>query len=182
MTGEDWVRGFCIKVGKELASDLYQELFLILCEKPESWIVEKYESGYWAGFVSRIILNQFYGKRTSFEKNFLRPIGMEDTSQVEIAHEDEPYTEHHQEAIDAVLEKCDWYESRIWELWSKGDDNIRPRSARAIARVTDISRQEILRVVNELKIKINDEYLVRNNRSQLSLHDICLRDRLEGED
>ena len=107
---------------------------------------------------------------------------MEDTSQVEIAHEDEPYTEHHQEAIDAVLEKCDWYESRIWELWSKGDDNIRPRSARAIARVTDISRQEILRVVNELKIKINDEYLVRNYRSQLLSNHFCLRDRLEGED
>ena len=182
MTREEWVRGFCIKVGKDLASDLYQELFLILCEKSEAWIVEKYNSGYWAGFVSRIILNQYYGKRTSFEKNFLRPIALEDTSEVQIECEDEPYTEFHQESIDAVLEKCDWYEQRIWELWSKGDHNIRPRSARAIARVTDISRQEILRVVNELKIKINDEYLIRNSRSELLGNHFRLRDRLEGED
>lgn len=176
------MRGFCIKVGKDLASDLYQELFLILCEKSEAWIVEKYNSGYWAGFVSRIVLNQYYGKRTSFEKNFLRPIALEDTSEVQIQCEDEPYTEFHQESIDAVLEKCDWYEQRIWELWSKGDHNIRPRSARAIARVTDISRQEILRVVNELKIKINDEYLIRNSRSELLSNHFRIRDRLEGED
>ena len=33
----------CVKVGKELASDLYQELFVILCEKDEEWIKDKYE-------------------------------------------------------------------------------------------------------------------------------------------
>jgi hypothetical protein len=31
----------CVKVGKELASDLYQELFVILCDKDDTWIEEK---------------------------------------------------------------------------------------------------------------------------------------------
>jgi len=173
------VRGFCVKVGKELASDLYQELFLILCEKPDEWVVEKYHSGYWAGFVSRIILNQYYGKRTSFEKNYLRPIGMEDTSTIEIEADEEEYDETHFRCIEAVLAGCDWYESRIWELWSKGDERIKPRSARAISRITGISRQEILAVVKRIKEQINDEYTLRNNRNELLGNHLRGGDRLE---
>jgi hypothetical protein len=93
-----------VKIGRELASDLYQELFLILCEKTDEWVEEKYISGYWEGFVSRIILNQFYGKRTSFEKNFLRPIALEDTNEVQIEDMSEPYDESRQEIL-AVLKK-----------------------------------------------------------------------------
>jgi hypothetical protein len=171
-----------VKIGRELASDLYQELFLILCEKTDEWVEEKYISGYWEGFVSRIILNQFYGKRTSFEKNFLRPIALEDTNEVQIEDMSEPYDESHFICIDLVVARLDWYEQRIWELWSKGDHRIKPRSARAISRLTGISRQEILAVLKKIKEQINDEYAFRNTRSELLSNHFRIRDRLEGED
>ena len=72
------MRDVCVKVGKELASDLYQELFLILCEKDDKWIEDKYASGYWEGFIIRIVMNQFYGKYTNFAKNYINPIGYVD--------------------------------------------------------------------------------------------------------
>ena len=78
----------CVKVGKELASDLYQELFVILCEKDDEWIEEKYNSGYWEGFIIRIIFNQYYGKRTNFAKCFINPIGTEDIDNIEIEEDD----------------------------------------------------------------------------------------------
>ena len=152
---------FCVKIGGELANDLYQELFVILCEKDSEWIESKYASGYWEGIVIRICLNQFYGKRTTFDKNFKQPIGLYDTEDVQIPYiEEKLYNEYFYLSIEQVVKKCDWYETRIWQLYSKGDKDkgIKPRSARSISRVTEISRQEILRVINTIKQKANDHF------------------------
>lgn len=150
---------FCCKIGGELANDLYQELFLILCEKSDEWIEEKYNSGYWEGFIIRICLNQFYGRRTNFEKYYKNPIGLEDTDNIEIVDDqDYMYRETLYQTIEAVIESKDWYEQKIWTLYSEGDKtkDIKPRSARSISRATEISRQEILRVINEIKKEINE--------------------------
>jgi len=152
---------FCVKIGGELANDLYQELFVILCEKDSEWIESKYASGYWEGIVIRICLNQFYGKRTTFDKHFKQPIGLYDTEDVQIPYiEEKLYNEYFYLSIEQVVKKCDWYETRIWQLYSKGDKDkgIKPRSARSISRVTEISRQEILRVINTIKQKANDHF------------------------
>jgi len=153
---------FCVKIGGELANDLYQELFVILCEKDSEWIESKYASGYWEGIVIRICLNQFYGKRTTFDKHFKQPIGLYDTEDVQIPYiEEKLYNEYFYLSIEQVVKKCDWYETRIWQLYSKGDKDkgIKPRSARSISRVTEISRQEILRVINTIKQKANDHFI-----------------------
>ena len=156
------MRDFTIKIAGELANDLYQEVFVILCEKPTQWIEEKYSSGYWEGIVIRICLNQFYGKRTTFDKHFKQPIGLYDTDEVQIASiDDSKYQEYLFKSIEQVVAKCDWYETRIWQLYSKGDTDkgIKPRSARSISRVTGISRQEILRVIKSIKIQANEHFI-----------------------
>lgn len=155
------MRDFCVKIAKELSNDLYQEVFVILCEKPSEWIECKYNSGYWEGIVIRICLNQFYGKRTTFDKHFKQPIGLYDTEEVQLPYiEEERYNEYFYKSIEQVVAKCDWYEARIWSLYSKGDKDkgIKPRSARSISRVTEISRQEILRVINGIKKKANEHF------------------------
>jgi hypothetical protein len=84
--------------------------------------------------------------------------------------EENLYNEYFYLSIEQVVKKCDWYETRIWQLYSKGDKDkgIKPRSARSISRVTEISRQEILRVINTIKQKANDHFTTNYRHIVLS--------------
>ena len=151
----------CVKVGKQLASDLYQELFVILCEKDDEWIEEKYNSGYWEGFIIRIIFNQYYGKRTNFAKCFINPIGTEDIDNIEIEEDDyEIQGDLMLLCIDRVLKDLDWYHQKIWQLYKEGDKEkgIQRMNARSINRSTGISRHEIWRVLKLIKESANKLY------------------------
>ena len=151
----------CVKVGKELASDLYQELFVILCVKEDEWIEEKYNSGYWEGFIIRIIFNQYYGKRTNFAKCFINPIGTEDIDNIEIEEDDyEIQGDLMLLCIDRVLKDLDWYHQKIWQLYKEGDKekNIQRMNARSINRSTGISRHKIWRVLKLIKESANKLY------------------------
>jgi len=152
------VRELCVKIGKDLASDLYQELFLILCEKDHVWIEEKYNSGYWEGYIIKITMNQFYGRRTRFEKYYHQPIGLYEVDEMEDENTIDIRTEFMNLAIAAVVKDLDWYQRKIWKLYSEGGENIKARSCRSISRATGISRHEILRVVNNIKEKANKWY------------------------
>ena len=151
----------CVKVGKELASDLYQELFVILCEKDEAWIEEKYHSNYWEGFIIKIIFNQYYGKRTNFTKCFINPIGTEDIDNIElIENEYEIQGDLMLLCVDEVMSRLDWYHNKIWYLYRNGDKEkgIAPFNARSINRGTGISRHEIWRVLKLIKEQANEIY------------------------
>jgi len=151
----------CVKVGKELASDLYQELFVILCEKEDEWIEEKYHSGYWEGFIIRIIFNQYYGKYTNFAKCFINPIGTEDVDNIELIENDyEIQGDLMLLCIDEVMSRLDWYHNKIWHLYRNGDTDkgIAPFNARSINRGTGISRHEIWRVLKLIKEQANEIY------------------------
>jgi hypothetical protein len=155
------VRDVCVKVGKELASDLYQELFLILCEKEDKWIEDKYASGYWEGYIIRIIFNQYYGKYTNFAKNYLNPIGLEDTDEIELPADDyDISTDLMQLCVDRVVSELDWYHQTIWTLYRDGDEtkSIAQMNARSLNRSTGISRHEIWRVIKLVKEKANELY------------------------
>jgi len=152
------LREVCEKIGKHQANDLYQEVFLIICEKDEEWIIEKYNSGYWEGLVIRIVVNQAYGQYTRFNKLFKQE-PMLDSSKLEIPDHDVDYRKeilHY--CIDIVLRDYDWYHTKIWKLYSEGGRNIKPKSARSISRATGISRHEIDKVINEIKYKANKQF------------------------
>lgn len=165
---------FCQKIGGDLGGDLYQELFLILCEKSDEWIEEKYNSGYWNGFVIRIALNQVYGKRTSFEKGYLRPIALYEVNEFIEQPTTEEINEYLHQSIEAVTNDLEWYEFKIWQLYRDGDKDkgIKPRSARSISKVTGISRQEILKVINDIKEKAN-EYFISHFGNSVDGIDFC---------
>lgn len=165
---------FCQKIGGELGGDLYQELFLILCEKSDEWIEEKYNSGYWNGFVISIALNQVYGKRTSFEKGYLRPIALYEVNEFIEQPTTEEINEYLHQSIEAVTNDLEWYEFKIWQLYRDGDKDkgIKPRSARSISKVTGISRQEILKVINDIKEKAN-EYFISHFGHSIDGVDFC---------
>jgi hypothetical protein len=140
---------------------LYQELFLILCEKDDKWIEEKYASGYWEGFVIRIVMNQYYGKYTSFAKGFLNPIGMEDVDQLELpADEYNIQIDLMQLCVDKVVSELDWYHMTVWTLYRDGDKdkNVAQMNARSLNRSTGISRHEIWRVIKMVKEKATKYY------------------------
>ena len=62
--------------------------------------------------------------------------------------------------VDEVIAKLDWYHTKIWQLYTKGDAslNIAPFNARSINRGTGISRHEIWRVLKLIKEQANDIY------------------------
>jgi hemoglobin-like flavoprotein len=151
----------CVKVGKELASDLYQELFVILCEKDNTWIEDKYNSGYWEGYIIRIIFNQYYGKYTHFAKNFINPIGTVSLNNLNVEVEEYQINgDLMLLSVQEVIANHDWYHTKIWQLYTKGDQslNIAPFNARSINRGTGISRHEIWRVLKLIKEQANDIY------------------------
>jgi hypothetical protein len=136
-------------------------LFLILCEKDDNWIEEKYASGYWEGFIIRIVMNQYYGKYTSFAKGFLNPIGLEDVEQLERpADEYDIQSDLMQLCVDKVVSELDWYHTTIWTLYRDGDEekNIAQMNARSLNRSTGISRHEIWRVITMVKDKATKYY------------------------
>jgi hypothetical protein len=152
----------CLKVGKDLATDLYQELFLILCEKDDNCIEEKYNSTYWNGYIIKIIFNQYYSKYTNFAKKYINPIGLYDIENIEI--KDEEYDINSDVmllCIDKVINELDWYHNKIWHLYTNGDEslNIVSFNARSINRGTGISRHEIWRVIKSIKEKVNQLYI-----------------------
>jgi len=77
---------------------------------------------------------------------------VEDTNEIDIRSEFMNF------AISAVTKDLDWYQKKIWKLYSEGGENIKARSCRSISRATGISRHEILRVVNDIKEKANKWY------------------------
>ena len=86
---------------------------------------------------------------------------MYDTDEIQIESEQETnYKEYFYKSLEAILKNTEWYEARIFELYSNGDKDkgIKPGSARSISRITGISRQEILRVIKEIKQKANEHF------------------------
>ena len=151
----------CVNIAKELASDLYQELFVILCEKEDEWIEEKYHSGYWEGFIIRILFNQYYGKYTNFAKFFRNSVGSQDIDNIELIEKDyEIQGDLMLLCIDEVMSKLDWYHNKIWHLYRNGDSEkgIAAFNARSINRGTGISRHEIWRVLKLIKEQANEIY------------------------
>lgn len=160
LSQSQWVMDVCVKIGKENARDLYQHLFLIICEKSDEWIEEKYNGGYWQGIIIRTIINQMYGKYTDFNKLFVQPIALEDVSEIDVIQSEEVSNEFMHYSIDQVIKQHEWYYQKIWSLYAEGDEElkIKPRSARAINRVTGISRHEVLRVIKLIKEQAKQYY------------------------
>ena len=104
----------------------------------DEWIEEKYESGYWEGFIIRIAMNQFYGRRTRFEKLYHQPIGLYQVDDVVDEDTFDVKREFMNFAIAAVIKDMDWYHKKIWKLYTEGGENIKPRSGRSISRATGV--------------------------------------------
>jgi len=102
-----------------------------------------------------------YGKRTSFEKSYLRPIALYEVNEFIEQPTHQEINEYLHQSIEAVTNDLEWYEFKIWQLYRDGDKDkgIKPRSARSISKVTGISRQEILKVINDIKEKANEYFI-----------------------
>ena len=140
--------------------DLYQELFLILLEKPEKWIVDAHEGGYLYGMCIRILRQQYYGDRTKFKKYFLDAIGVVDIHTIadKLVLYDIEYNINEDLILLTIEDKManmGWYEKRILQLYTNGGEGIKPLSVRSIHDATGISRHELNKVINKFKDECN---------------------------
>ena len=143
--------------------DLNQEVMLVLLSKPSEYIIEVYKSDYFRWYVVRVIMNIYRMPKSKFvtENNKYTEMpeaierGLESTpdSDIEELMQIDLIYELKQRATQEIIDSLYWYDKEIFKLWM---DNM---NAKKIARDTNISHREILRVINEVKHKIKERLL-----------------------
>lgn len=143
-------------VSSDLYEDLFQELIIILLEKPSDKIEEVYRTGGIKWFIIRILQNQTRSNGGFFRENILlsqqnREIFESDA----IATEQEEDDKYYQQIVEFERNKqvfetsSEWYENELFFIY------LEEQSYRAVERATGISRQAVQRSVegyiNKLK-------------------------------
>jgi hypothetical protein len=125
----------------ELQDDLKAEVFLILCEMPETKLIDLYDKKQLRFYLVRIMLNlvqstdkKFYQKY----RNFTELVGYE--------KKDEEYNEDVIN-VNAHIEDLYWYKQEILRLYTFEFN----KNARELSKNTGIHYMSIIRTLNQIK-------------------------------
>lgn len=141
------IKKICKSINLKEWDDLYQELFVILCEYDEKKLEKVFEKGYLKYFVIRTILNLASptGKDYQYKKNIVhveewRQITEEtdeDGGQQEFIRQREIIGDILREIEQGGREKAAWYKVNLLKLYAE-NNNISD-----ISRITGIPRKAI---------------------------------------
>lgn len=132
----------------ELREDLLQEMFLVLCQKPEDEIVKMHEAGYLKFFLVRTMLNMIKSDRSTFYKQF-RAVFSEfsDWHSKYLTNEFEA-KEDTLKCVTEALDGLAWYEREILKLYSE------KRNIVTLARETKIPYRSLFKTIQNAKTKM----------------------------
>lgn len=132
----------------ELREDLLQEMFLVLCQKPEDEIVKMHEAGYLKFFLVRTMLNMIKSDRSTFYKQF-RAVFIEfnDWHTKHLTDEFEA-KESTLKCVTEALDGLAWYEREILKLYSE------KRNIVTLARETKIPYRSLFKTIQNAKTKM----------------------------
>jgi hypothetical protein len=143
-----------------LHKDLFQELYLILAEKPEEKIVQLYETGNLTGFIIRTLQNQYQSKDSGFKKKHVGRLDLIDVCTSELREAnivEEQNDKDFEDLFDIELEKAehatkkDWYENNIVKGY------LRAGSMHELSRQTGINSKSICWAVKNFKEKVREK-------------------------
>ena len=160
-----WLRDACKNIGGDLADDLFQEFFVVVCSKPDEEIEKIHADGYLTWWSIRILVRLFHGNgKQRFYRDFRKPT---DTlpDNLHQAPEDEYDEDEFIRQISALNtasdmfarvahdnNRSDWYVRILWEQYAK------VRSIKQIARDADINFREVQKIINAMKHEIQRQY------------------------
>lgn len=151
----EWLKKAAKTVSRTNYDDLSQHLLLILCEMNEDKLIKLYNDGYLKLFCIKVMWKQSTAPRQEFFKQ-VKTTGDFDVYEIDLMAnetiEEVIEKENKLNTIDKVVSKNQWYEREIFNQWANGE------SARSIHRKTKISLREILKVINNVKKQITNEY------------------------
>lgn len=136
---------------EQLREDLRQEIFLVLCEKPEADILQMYRDGWLKFFIVRTMLNMIKSDRSTFWYKYRRQFEevLENMQKVNPVNGDE-----HRDTIriKSAVESLHWYESKLIEIYASNGQNIAQ-----ISRDTGIPYRSLFKTIKKVKIKLRKE-------------------------
>ena len=125
----------------ELQDDLKAEVFLILCEMPETKLIDLYDKKQLRFYLVRIMLNLIQSTDKKFHqkyRNFTELVGYE--------KKDEEYSEDIIK-VNEHIENLYWYKQEIFRLYTFEFN----KNARELSKNTGIHYMSIIRTLNQIK-------------------------------
>ena len=125
----------------ELQDDLKAEVFLILCEMPETKLIDLYDKKQLRFYLVRIMLNLIQSTDKKFYqkyRNFTELVGYE--------KKDEEYNEEIIK-VNEHIENLYWYKQEIFRLYTFEFN----KNARELSKNTGIHYMSIIRTLNQIK-------------------------------
>jgi hypothetical protein len=125
----------------ELQDDLKAEVFLILCEMPETKLIDLYDKKQLRFYLVRIMLNLIQSTDKKFYqkyRNFTELVGYE--------KKDEEYNEEIIN-VNEHIENLYWYKQEIFRLYTFEFN----KNARELSKNTGIHYMSIIRTLNQIK-------------------------------
>lgn len=165
LAADSWVRetvkGIAGKSGRaDIVDDICQDLYLILLEKPESELMQVYNSGYIKWYIVRTLVNMVRSPRHPLHKQYAVFDSLPDEVENVLTESADDAIEQQGIRCEAdasavlsdTLQRLYWYDARLFQLWCQ------KQSCRRISRQTGISHREVLRVINRIKKQIKQEH------------------------
>lgn len=141
-----------IAKGTNLANDLYQEMFIILCELDEEKLKAYHGEGYLRFYTYRAMYYQFTSPHKEFYKNYRQkytPIPQDLT--VEDTCDYDPQIDIALNAIEQALSAIGHYEETLMKEYLKAG------SYRKLEALTTIPYKSICNTINDTKKKIREQ-------------------------
>lgn len=168
LANADWLKQAVKNIGGNLADDLLQEFFIVVCSKPDEEVERIYADGYLSWWCIRILVRLYHGNgKQKFYREFRKP---SDSLPEHLDDISDEYTEdeyqrqllalkHDEQFYGRVAKehnRADWYVRILWEMYCKN------RSMKQISRDSGINFREIQTIINSMKDEIRRQY-DRNN-------------------
>jgi hypothetical protein len=151
---DEKIKDACKKIDYRNHKDLYQELFIILCELPAEKLEQMYSNGYLQYWVVRTLLNMTSPRGNFYRKYYIINDESEADKRLEEIEEDKSELfelEKKRREVEALLQKYEekgrdgfgWYKVTLLKLYSEVG------SYRKMGELTGISYRTICEDINE---------------------------------
>lgn len=140
---------------ENLRDDLRQELFIVLCEMPETNLIEIANKNQLKFYALRIMFNLIQSKTSRFYYKYRKNITESLSFGTNFIADDIFDENEHSKKMDVILSEIDgmnWYERDLFNLYLEKKCN-----ASELCRITGIPKRSILHTIKSIKDKIKQK-------------------------
>lgn len=132
----------------ELREDLKQEMFLVLCQKPDEDVIRMHEEGWLKFFVVRTMLNMIKSDRSTFHKLFRANLSEFTEKQYKHTTDEFEAKEGTLKSLTEALDGLAWYEREVLKLYSEHRNIVK------LSKMTKIPYRSLFKTIQNAKLKM----------------------------